>query len=200
VRLFGIAPAVLIAALLAQVRASSRPAKGKADAGDRPILLGTDPPGKLKPVPADAGADRSVDGGPDDLHRELQALRARVEVLERELARRQQTEQQLQQLTLEVQQIRQQIADGENLRAVAEQQRQTQTEAVQSGVDTLLSAQQRLASGDWSVESELDRAQASFSGQALRDVQAAREALRNHDLVQARLLLSAAISNARAGK
>jgi len=201
VRLFGIAPAVLIAFSLAQVRTSARPARGKADAGDRPILLGTDPPGRLRPVSADAGTDAGPpDAGPDEVHRELQRLRARLDALEQERAASQQTAQQLQQLTLEVQQRRQQIADAENARQAEEQQRQAQRAAVQSGVETLLSAQQRLASGDASIEAELDRAQASFSGQALRDVQAARAALQNHDLARARLLLAAAISDAQAGR
>ena len=200
-RLFGIAPAVLIAFSLAQVRTSARPARGKADAGDRPILLGTDPPGRLRPVSADAGTDAGPpDAGPDEVHRELQRLRARLDALEQERAASQQTAQQLQQLTLEVQQLRQQIADAENARQAEEQQRQAQRAAVQSGVETLLSAQQRLASGDASIEAELDRAQASFSGQALRDVQAARAALQNHDLARARLLLAAAISDAQAGR
>ena len=96
--------------------------------------------------------------------------------------------------------IRQQLADAEARRVAEEQQRQAQALTVQSGVDTLVAAQQRLASGDASIDAELDRAQASFSGQALRDVQAAREALRNKDLAQARLLLSAAIADAQAGR
>jgi len=201
VRLFGIAPALLIAALLAQAPTSSRPARKKADAGTGPILLGTDPPGKLRHASADAGADGGPgDAGPDEVHRELQTLRARVEALERERAQSQLTAQQLQQLTVEVQQIRQQLADAQARRVAEEQQQQSQEAAVQSGVDTLLAAQERLSSGDANIEAELDRAQASFSGQALRDVQAAREALRNKDLAQARRLLSTAISDAQAGR
>jgi len=200
-RLLGIAPALLFAALLAQAPTTSRPARGKADAGQKPILLGTDPPGKLRHASADAGADAGpADAGPDEVHRELQTLRARIEILEQERAQSQMTAQQLQQLTLEVQQIRQQLADAQARRVADEQQRQAQEDAVQSGVDTLVAAQQRLASGDASIDAELDRAQASFSGQALRDVQAAREALRNKDLAQARLLLSAAIADAQAGR
>ncbi len=200
-RLFGIAPALLLAVLLAQARKSSRPAKGKADAGDRPVLLGTDPPGRLRPASADAGVDGGPgDAGPDEVHRELQTLRARVEALEQERARSELTAQQLQQLTTEVQLMRQQLADVEARRVAEEQQQNAQREGVQAGVDTLIAAQQRLAAGDSGIEAELERAQASFSGQALRDVQAAREALRNHDLAQARLLLNAAIRDAQAGR
>ena len=199
-RLFGIAPALLLAALLAQVRTTSRPARGRADAGDRPVLLGTDPPGRLRPA-GDAGIDGGPgDAGPDEVHRELQTLRARVEALERERAQSQLTAQQLQQLTAEVQLMRQQLADAEARRVTEEQQHQEQRENVQGGVDTLIAAQQRLATGDSGIEADLQRAQASFSGQALRDVQAAREALRNHDLAQARLLLNAAIRDAQAGR
>ena len=50
------------------------------------------------------------------------------------------------------------------------------------------------------IETELDQAQRSFTGQAQRDVQAARAALRNRDLAAARALLSAAISDAQAGR
>jgi hypothetical protein len=46
----------------------------------------------------------------------------------------------------------------------------------------------------------LDQAQSSFTGQAQRDVQAARDALRNGDMSQARAYLSAAVSDAQAGR
>jgi chromosome segregation ATPase len=202
VRLLGIAPAVLIAFLIGQVRPSSRPKRGRADAGAGPILLGTDPPGRIRPQPpspADAGGPER-DAGADELHRELQQLRTRLDALERERALAQQTAQQLQQLTQEVQLLRQQIADAEARRVAAEQQRDAQQAAVQSGLDSLYAAQQRLAAGNYAIEAELDRAQATFTGQALRDVQAARSALQNRDLAAARALLAAAISDARAGR
>jgi len=208
VRLLGIVPAAMIVFLMAQVSPAARPKRGRADAGaradagERPLLLGTDPPGRLRPTPAppDGGASVERDAGPDDVQRELQQLRARLDALEQERAHAQQVSQQLQQLTLEVQQIRQQIADAEARRQLEEQQREEREGVVQSGLDAVYGAQQRLAAGDWSIEAELSRAQAAFTGQAQRDVEAARMAVQNRDLARARALLSAAILHAQAGR
>ncbi|HWT86564.1 MAG TPA: hypothetical protein VN177_12370 [Myxococcales bacterium] len=207
-RLLGIVPAAMIVFLMAQVSPAARPKRGRADAGaradagERPLLLGTDPPGRLRPTPAppDGGASVERDAGPDDVQRELQQLRARLDALEQERAHAQQVSQQLQQLTLEVQQIRQQIADAEARRQLEEQQREEREGVVQSGLDAVYGAQQRLAAGDWSIEAELSRAQAAFTGQAQRDVEAARMAVQNRDLARARALLSAAILHAQAGR
>jgi TolA-binding protein len=208
VRLLGIIPAATIAFLMAQASPTARPKRGRADAGaradagERPLLLGTDPPGRLRPTqaPPDGGAPAERDAGPDDVHRELQQLRARLDALEQERAHAQQVSQQLQQLTLEVQQIRQQIVDAEGRRQLEEQQREERQALVQSGLDSLYTAQQRLAAGDASIESELARAQAAFTGQAQRDVEAARMAVQNRDLARARAMLSAAIFHAQAGR
>ena len=168
-RLLGLLPPLLLAFLLGQARPPPRGSRGRADAG--PVLLGTDPPGRLRPDPttADAGTTAQRDGGLDDLHRELQ-------------------------------QLRQQIADAEAQRQAAEQERESRRASVQSAVDALYTAQQRLAGGNSSIEAELDKAQSSFTGQAQRDIEAARAALRNRDLSAARALLSAAISDAQAGR
>jgi chromosome segregation ATPase len=202
VRLLGAIPALLLAVMLAQGRAPTRAGRGRADAGDGPILLGTDPPGRLRPSApqaADAGTAQR-DGGPDELHRELQTMRARLDALEQELARSRETAQQLQQLTSEVRQLRQQVADAEAERQVAEQQREDRRAAVQNAVSGLYAAQQRLQGGNPSIDAELDQAQSTFTGEAQRDVQAARVALRNRDLSAARALLSSAISHAEGGR
>jgi len=208
VRLLGIVPAAMIAFVIAQASPAARPKRGRADAGaradagERPLLLGTDPPGRLRPTsaPPDGGASAERDAGPDDVHRELQQLRARLDALEQERSQAQQVSQQLQQLTLDVQQIRQQIADAEARRQLEEQQREERQTLVQSGLDAVYAAQQRLAAGDPSIESELSRAQATFTGQAQRDVEAARMAVQNRDLARARALLNAAILHAQAGR
>jgi len=189
--------------LLAQTaRTPSRKARGQADAGDRPILLGTDPPGKLRPPPPtpDGGATSERDAGVDAIQQEMRQLRARIDALEQERAQAQQNAQKLDQLVQELQQLRQQVADAETRRQAAEEQQQAQRASVQSAVDALYVAQQRLAGGNYSIETELDQAQSSFTGQAQRDIQAARAALRNRDLSAARALLSAAISDAQAGR
>jgi uncharacterized membrane-anchored protein YhcB (DUF1043 family) len=209
VRLLGIVPAILLPVLLAQVspptRTTSRQrdagVRRRRDAGDRPIILGTDPPGRLRPA-AEVGDGGVVerDAGPDEVRRELQALRARIDALEQERLRTQQTAEMLQQLNGQVQQMRQQLADAEARRVAEEQQRETQRANLQVAVDTLASAQQRLISGDYSIDAELDRAQATLTGQAQQDVQAARAAVQNRDLARARALLNAAILDAQAGR
>ena len=198
----------MIVFLMAQVSPAARPKRGRADAGarvdagERPLLLGTDPPGRLRPTqpPPDGGASVERDAGPDDVHRELQQLRARLDALEQERAQAQQVSQQLQQLSQEVQHVRQQIADAEGRRQLEEQQREERLAQVQSGLDSLYVAQQRLAAGDPSIDSELARAQAAFTGQAQRDVEAARVAVQNRDLARARAMLSAAIFHAQVGR
>jgi hypothetical protein len=209
VRLLGIAPALLLSFLLAQTRSSTRPTRGRADAGaradagDRPIYLGTDPPGRLRPPAATPDAGTAAvprDAGWDEVHRQMEQLRARLDALEQERAQNQQTAQQLQQLNQEVQLLRQQIADAEAQRAAAEQQREARRAAVESTIDLLYAAQQQLAGGNSSIEPALDQAQATFTGQAQRDVAAARAALRNSDLAGARALLGAAISHAQPGR
>jgi hypothetical protein len=205
VRLLGIVPAIMFAFVMAQASPAARSKRGRADAGpradagERPLLLGTDPPGRLRPAlpPPDGGASADHDAGPDDVRRELQQLRARLEALEQERAHAQQISQQLQQVTQEVQQVRQQIADAEARRQLEEQQREERQIQVQSGLDSLYVAQQRLAAGDSNIESELARAQAAFTGQAQRDVEAARMAVQNRDLARARAMLSAAIFHAQ---
>jgi hypothetical protein len=134
------------------------------------------------------------------VHRELQQLRARLDALELERTQNQQSAQQLQQLAQEVQSLRQQVADAEAQRAAAEQQREANRARVQTAVEALYVAQERLAGGNSAIEDALDQAQATFTGQAQRDIQAARAALRNRDLSTARALLSAAISDAQVGR
>ena len=197
-RLLAALPLLFAALLLGQGRAPSRTSRSRADGG--PILLGTDPPGRLRPAPASDAGMAQADAGPDELHRELQALRARVDALEQERARSQETSQQLQEISSELQQLRQQVADGDAQRQAAETEQREHHADVDSAVSVLYSARQRLESGNASIDAELNQAQAAFSGQARRDLQAARAALQNKDLSTARTLLSAAISDAQAGR
>ena len=184
--------------LIAQAR-PVRPGRSKSRADGGTVILGTDPPGRLRPAAA-AAADGGVpqaDAGPDATQRQIQELRARVDLLERQLAQSQQQGQQLQQISAELQQLRQQVADAESQRQAAEQQRESRRQQVQSSVDALYQAQSALAGGSSDIAGALDQAQSSLSGQALRDVQAARAALQNRDLAAAWAWLSAAISDAQ---
>jgi hypothetical protein len=194
------------AAALAQADGGTpaRPKRGSADAGVRrqkPILLGTDPPGRLRPNdPApDAGAART-DPAREELRREIQQLRARLDALERERGQSQETAQQLQQITSELQQLRQQSADAEARRQEAADQQQARASSVESAVNGLYAAQSALATGSYGIDAQLSQAETAFTGQARRDVQAARVAVQNHDLQAARAYLAAAISEAQRGR
>jgi hypothetical protein len=199
--------AVGIAAALSQHsqgRRASGPADGgsprsKRDAGQKPILLGTDPPGRLRPWP-DAGPVAQVDAGVPAVERELSALRLRVDALERERAQLQQQSQQLSQVVQELQDLRAQLAQGEQRKEADAQQQAARRDALQAGISSLQQAQYALAGGDSAVDDQLAQAQGSFPPQAQKDIEAARTALRNRDLSQARAYLSAAIADAQQGR
>jgi TolA-binding protein len=210
-RIFAAAALALsVAAALAQGTSSrGRPAHGAADGGPPrvrtpgPILLGTDPPGKLRraTAPSDAGAPVPHIAPPEDVQREMQQLKARVDALERERTQlAQQQSQQLEEVVRQLRDLRAQIADGEQRRQTAAQQKETQYEQLQAGVSALQQAQDMLAGGDYSVEGQLGQALAAFPPQAQRDVETARIALRNRDLSAARAYLSAAIAHAQQGR
>jgi predicted component of type VI protein secretion system len=200
------AVAGLAAAALAQADGGQRrrPARRRADAGvsrQKPVLLGTDPPGKLRPLePSADGGVALADAGPDEVHRELQQLRARVDQLERERAQSQQSAQQLQQITQELQELRRQVADAEAQRQAEAEQAQARRASTQSAVDGLYAAQAQLAGGGYDVEAQLSRAESAFSGDAQRNVRLARTALQNRDLSAARAYLAAAIAAAQQGR
>jgi TolA-binding protein len=198
-----------VALLLAQTSSGARKrARARADAGTDggPLYLGPDRPGQLKPdPPARDGGPRvpAVDAVPDGgslAQLQMQELRLRISLLEQQLAASQQQVQQMQTLNEQLQALRGQMATAETNRQQQQDAQAAQQQAVQSAVANLGYAQQKLSLGDSSIEGVLDQAQSSFSGQAQRDVQAAREALRNGDLSQCRALLNAAISDAQAGR
>jgi chromosome segregation ATPase len=205
-RVFFAAVVGCAAAALAQADGGTRrrPVRRGADAGvarQKPVLLGTDPPGKLRPV--DAASDAGVataDAGPDEVHRELQQLRARVDMLERERAQAQQSTQQLQQINQELQELRRQVADAEAQRQAEVQEAQARRTSVQSAVDGLYAAQAQMAGGGYDVDAQLSRAESTFTGEAQRNVRLARTALQNRDLLAARAYLSAAIAAAQQGR
>lgn len=168
---------------------------------DRPILLGTDPPGRLRPAgSAPDGGVAQRDAGPDETHREIQQLRARIDALEQERGRNQQTAEQLQDISQQLQALRQQVADAEAQRRAAEQQEQSRRAAVQSGINALYDAQSMLSGGNSSIDAQLSQAESAFSGQAQRDLSLARGALQNRDLAAARVYLNAAILDAQMGR
>jgi len=199
-RLLAALLAGLTAALLfGQAPAARRRPRGRPDGG--PLLLGTDPPGKLRPSPpTDAGPSAPVDAGPDPVQAELQQLRGRVDALERERAQLQQQSQQLSEIARQLEEIRSQIGDAEARRQAGEQQQAARREQIQAGVSALYQAQSMLAAGESSIDDQIAQAQTAFPPQAQRDLDYARTALQNRDLAQARAYLSAAISDAQQGK
>jgi hypothetical protein len=193
---------LLAAVLLAQAGSGApvRKSRTRSDAG--PEFLGTDPPGRLRPAPPapDAGPQAQADAGPDATQRQMTELRNRIDALERQIQQTQQQGQQLQDLNAQMRDLRQQVADAESRRIAEDQQRAARQQQVQSAIDSLYRAQAALAGGSSDIAGALDVAQSSFSGQAQRDVQAARMALQNRDLSAARAYLSSAISNAQSGR
>jgi hypothetical protein len=200
-----------VALLLAQTSSGARRrSRGRSDAGPDagPLYLGPDKPGQLKPDPPAAhdGGTRvpPVDAGlvsdAGTMQSQLQDLRARITLLEQQLAASQQQVQQLAAMNDQLQALRSQLAASDSAKQQQQEQQQVRQEAVQSAIISLGAAQQRLATGDSSIGDALDQAQASFTGQAQRDVQIAREALRNGDLSQARAYLNAAVSDAQQGR
>ena len=205
-RVFFAAVAGCAAAALAQADGGPRhrPVRRAADAGmsrQKPVLLGTDPPGKLRPPgPSADGGVAVADAGPDEVHRELQQLRVRVDQLERERAQSQQSSQQLEQITQELQDLRRQVADAEAQRQAELQEAQAQRAAVRSAVDGLYAAQAQMAGGGYEVDAQLSRAESAFTGEAQRNVRLARMALQNRDLAAARAYLASAIAAAQQGR
>lgn len=185
--------------LLGQAPGGRRPARGRADGGTGPILLGTDPPGKLRPF-GDAGPVAQADAGLDPVRAELVQLRARVDALERERGQSQLQTQQLMEITRQLQDLRTQLADTDARRQATEQQQAFQREQLEAGVSALFQAQSQLAAGNSSIEEQLAQAQGSFPPQAQRDIEYARTALRNNDLAVARAYLNAAIADAQQGR
>jgi hypothetical protein len=198
-----------VALLVAQTSSGARKrSRGRPDAGDAdggPLYLGPDRPGSLKPDPPaghDAGVparvpDASADGGTQA--QQIQEMRARIATLEQQAAASQQQAAQMATVNDQLQALREQLGAADAARQQQQQQTQARQEAVQSAIGSLGAAQNQLMSGDTSIGNALDQAQSSFTGQAQRDIQAAREALRNGDLTAARYHLSNAISNAQQG-
>jgi len=202
--------ALSVTAALAQkgTRPQGRSGRGTPDGGvsrvrtPGPIFLGTDPPGKLRPQHAETDGGTPVPriAAPDDVQRELQQLRLRVDALERERGQLQQQSQQLGEVMLQLQDLRRQLADGEERKQSALQQERAQQEQRESSLGALQRAQAALASGDSAVEDQLTQAQASMPPLAQRDLEAARTALRNRDLSAARGYIGAAMQHARQGQ
>ncbi len=184
-----------------------------------PLLLAQTRVRRVPRPAAHAGADAGVgialhltrDGGPADagpgpveevqtLRRELAALQARTATLEREASRSRKQEQLLQQLSDQMAALRQQLAQGQQQQADVQQQAQAQRDDAQQAITSLSGVQSALAGGNLDVDAALAEAQGSLPPQAQRDLAAARDALRNHDLYNARAQVAQAIADAQQGR
>jgi chromosome segregation ATPase len=136
----------------------------------------------------------------ETLRRQVSELQARTSMLEQQASRGRYQEQLLQQLSDQMAALRQQMAAGQQQRADAQQQAQTQREDAQAAISGLTSVQSALAGGNLDVDAALAEAQGSMPPQAQRDLAAARDALRNHDLYNARAQVAQAIADAQQGR
>jgi hypothetical protein len=100
----------------------------------------------------------------------------------------------------QIQALRQQLADADARRQREEQNAQRHKQATEAAIQTLSTAQYQLAQGNSGIEDALNQAESAFTGQAQRDIEAARTALRNSDLAAARTMLNAAILDAQQGR
>jgi hypothetical protein len=211
-----------LAVLFAQSGTGARKrSRGRADAGlssfpspddGGPLLLGPDTPGRIKvePPARDGGLpDGSTVAPPDgggsrsSQQAQIEELRGRISVLEQQATAAQQQAQEMRAMNEQLQALRQQLADADARRQQEQADEQRHRQAVQSAMSSLAGVQQQLLYGnssDASVDQALDQAQSTFTGQAQRDVQAARMALRNNDVSAARAYLSTAMQDAQAGR
>lgn len=185
----------LVAALAILAQATPRkPVRPKAAAGSASSSAREPDPGAR-----DAGTDQRDAGAPspvEQLRRELSALQSRTDALEQELRR---DRERRDRLSEELQALQRQIAQRDQREQTQAAERQAQLEVTQRGVSTLLGVQNALAVGNFDVESAIGAAQDSLPPQSQGALEAAREAVRNHDLYNARLYVSQAIAAAQAG-
>jgi hypothetical protein len=185
----------LVAALAILAQATSRkPVRPKAAASSM-----SPPAPEARPDGRDAGADQRDAGASspvEQLRRDISTLQARTDALEQELRR---DRERRDRLSEQLQALQRQMAERDQREQAQAAERQAQLEMTQRGVSTLLGVQNALAVGNFDVESGIGAAQDSLPPQAQGALEAAREAIRNHDLYNARLYVSQAIAAAQAG-
>ena len=188
------APVLAAPLLLVQARGRRQHRPGGPDAGV----------GIAIHVPRDGG---TVDGGAlatsdelESLRREVAALQARTAALEREASRSRGQEQVVQQLSGQLAALRQQLTQGQQQQVDAQQQEQGRRSDVQAAISGLQGVQSALAGGSLDVDAALAEAQESLPPQAQRDLAAARDAIRNRDVYNARAYVAQAIADAQQGR
>ncbi len=130
----------------------------------------------------------------DQMREQVTALRERTAVLEDRLARVDGVTTQLGQLIRQVEGLRADVADAASSREDERHQAQQHAADVHDAINGLMWAESQLSTGTTDIGSQLDRAQGVLTTpQAAFDLQSARAALANKDLLNARLYLYQAI-------
>ena len=207
----GVAALALVFLLAQSSGAARKKTRARSDGGTDggPVLLGPDPPGRLRPDPP-GGRDGGIGGLPDagapdggqraTQSQQIDELRARIAALEQQASASQQQAQQLTEMNQQIQALRQQLADADARRQAEERQAQRRKQSTEAAIQSLSNAQYQLSTGNTGIEEALNQAESAFTGQAQRDIEAARTALRNSDLAAARTMLNAAILDAQQGR
>lgn len=194
--------AVVVVAALAvaqQPRIAPPPAR---DAGTRIVDAGVAAPQPERPELSDRAQTIEI----DKLRKEVTELRARVADLDQRQqkadSRADSLAKQVDELNKQLSTLKDQVSDvkeAEDRRQEAEKAVATRKAQVVQANAALVGALQQLSTGATNIEGALRLAEASYSGNALQLVQAARRAL-GSDVLLARQLLTLAIIEAEAAK
>ena len=191
-----LAPCLAAFLLLAQARARRLPVRGGADAGVG-IAVHVERDGG----PSDGGAAPTSDDLAE-LRRDVSTLKTRTQALERDSQRARDQDQLLQRLSDQVQSLRQELAQDKAQDKAQKQAREDEQAArrdeTQQAMTGLAQVQNAMAGGSADVDRALVSLRSSLPPAAQRDVDAAREALRNRDLAAARALVAQAMMDAQA--
>ena len=130
------------------------------------------------------------------LRQDVQALRDRISQLERELADVKKRNAELEQLMQELESIHADLRSAVAQRQEAEGEAAAHAARVRSAIDSLIDLDARLARGDDDVLPIIDSASGVLEGSAHADLAAARRAITNKDLANARVYLLQAVADA----
>ena len=187
-----LAPCLAAFLLLAQTRARRLPVRGGADAGVG-IAVHVERDGG----PSDGGAAPTSDELAE-LRRDVSTLKTRTQALERDSQRARDQDQLLQRLSDQVQSLRQELAQDKAQKQAREDEQAARRDETQQAMTGLAQVQNAMAGGSADVDRALVSLRSSLPPAAQRDVDAAREALRNRDLAAARALVAQAMMDAQA--
>lgn len=147
------------------------------------------------PAPA---ADLAQRAELEHVKRDLEELRVRTALLEKQVATNEAVTEQLEKVNRQLGELKTQLGDAEERRSDAERRAVERRAQVEATTSWLVAAQNALATGSSNVGDALRAAEAVYTGAALRDVQYARQALANGDSAAARQYIALAILEVQA--